>query len=150
MEPQTPSPEQNRGPESSGQILPAPEFVPEGGEAASGSILEKNSAVGEVERPGGDKSMQAGPVTMPAPLPQAIVQAVTDDNVTTAIGATPDLADDVDVIEKEWVDKAKQIVAATSTDPYKQNNSVSALKADYMKKRYGKDVKLPTDDTVKA
>ena len=56
---------------------------------------------------------------------------------------TPADAADGDVIEKEWVVKAKQIVAATRQDPYKQVQEINRLKADYMKKRYNKDIKLP-------
>jgi hypothetical protein len=55
---------------------------------------------------------------------------------------TPAIADDVDVIEKEWVEKAKKIVSSTKDDPRKQEKEVSKLQADYLKKRYGKQVKL--------
>jgi hypothetical protein len=55
---------------------------------------------------------------------------------------TPPVADDVDVIEKEWVDKAKQIVDKTKTDPHQQSREVNMLKADYLKKRYGKEIKV--------
>lgn len=54
----------------------------------------------------------------------------------------PVIADDVDVIEKEWVDKAKRIVASTKDDPFQQEKQVSQLQADYLMKRYNKEVKL--------
>lgn len=54
---------------------------------------------------------------------------------------TPVLADDTDLIEKAWVDKAKTIVAQTRHDPHEQKKQISVLKADYMKKRYNKDLK---------
>lgn len=62
----------------------------------------------------------------------------------TASAATDDslLADDVDVIEKEWVDKAKKIVTATKDNPHQQEKEVSKLQADYLMKRYGKQIKL--------
>lgn len=53
----------------------------------------------------------------------------------------PVIADDVDVIEKEWVDKAKKIVSATKDDPHEQEKEVSRLQADYLLKRYGKKIK---------
>ena len=56
--------------------------------------------------------------------------------------ATPAVANDIDLIEKEWVDKAKAIVAKTRNDPHAQNSEMNRFKADYMKKRYGKDIKL--------
>lgn len=58
---------------------------------------------------------------------------------------TPMLAADDEVIEKAWVDKAKKIVAQTKNDPYAQEKEVSRLQADYLKKRYGKEIKLKPD-----
>lgn len=57
----------------------------------------------------------------------------------------PLVAADEDLVEKEWVDKAKKIVNATKDDPYNQEKQVSKLQADYLKKRYGKEVKLGGD-----
>lgn len=57
----------------------------------------------------------------------------------------PPVANDDDVIEKEWVDKAKQIVLQTKDDPFTQEKEVSKLQADYLKKRYGKELKLSGD-----
>lgn len=64
----------------------------------------------------------------------------------TSIGRTPVVAEDKDDIEKEWVNKAKKIVEQTKVDPYLQERAVSRLQADYMKKRFNKDVKLPEGD----
>lgn len=61
---------------------------------------------------------------------------VTDDN---AVG--PAKADDVDIVEKEWVDRAKQIVEEHRDDPHKQEQEVEKLQTDYLKKRYGKEIK---------
>jgi len=81
----------------------------------------------------------------PTSQPQQQIVADPKQKPKTSIGKTPAIADDVDVIEKEWIDKAKNIVDKTKDDPHQQNKDVHALKADYMKKRYGKDIKL-TDD----
>ncbi len=51
------------------------------------------------------------------------------------------VADDVDLIEKAWVEKAKDIVKGTVGDPHTQNERMSQMKVDYMKKRYGRDIK---------
>ena len=66
---------------------------------------------------------------------------------TQAAGAAgmPAIADDTDLIEKEWVLKAKEIVNRTKDDPYVQNKEVNRMKADYMKKRYNKEIKTPED-----
>jgi hypothetical protein len=55
-------------------------------------------------------------------------------------------AADLDLIEKEWVIKAKQIVASTHGDPHKQNKEINKIKADYIKKRYNKDIKLTAEE----
>lgn len=57
----------------------------------------------------------------------------------------PAIADDTDLIEKEWVVKAKDIIARTLNDPYQQNKEVERVKAEYLKKRYNKDLKLTED-----
>lgn len=54
----------------------------------------------------------------------------------------PDIASDKDVIEKSWVKKAEQIVSMTKRDPYSQAKALNALKADYINKRYGKQVRV--------
>lgn len=55
-------------------------------------------------------------------------------------GASPQIADDADLIEKEWVEKAKEIVAKTRENPYLQNKAINEMKTDYIKKRYNKDI----------
>ena len=52
----------------------------------------------------------------------------------------PDVANDIDLIEKEWVQKAKAIVHSTQGDPYLQNKQINKMKVDYIKKRYNKDI----------
>ena len=54
----------------------------------------------------------------------------------------PAVADDGDLIEKEWVQGAKQIVERTRMDPHQQVKEMHAFKADYMKKRYNKVIEL--------
>jgi len=56
---------------------------------------------------------------------------------------SPATAADVDLIEKEWVDQADKIVKSTKDDPYAEEEAVEKLQMDYLKKRYGHDVKKP-------
>jgi hypothetical protein len=58
----------------------------------------------------------------------------------------PAEAEDSDLIEKEWVERAKQIVAHTRHDPHEQQKALSLMKADYMKKRYNRDIKVSKSD----
>ena len=72
----------------------------------------------------------------------------TQDNSATSnnpvASSTTNLsADDVDVIEKVWVQKAKAVVNDTKDDPQKQSVGLSHVKHDYLSKRFNKDLKLP-------
>ena len=84
---------------------------------------------------------QAGAIAQQLAAAQQQAPAATN---STLPGA-PQIADDTDLIEKEWVIKAKEIIARTKHDPYQQNKEVERMKVDYMKKRYNKDVKLTED-----
>jgi hypothetical protein len=70
---------------------------------------------------------------------------VDDQAGGTTPAGMPQIADDTDLIEKEWVDKAKAIVEQTAHDPYLQNQEINKVKVDYLKKRYNKDIKLSDD-----
>lgn len=52
------------------------------------------------------------------------------------------VVDDGDVIEKDWVDKARKIVDTYRGDPHRQSEELSILRASYMEKRFGKTIKL--------
>ena len=58
----------------------------------------------------------------------------------------PSEAEDSDLIEKEWVERAKEIVEHTRHDPREQQKALSLMKADYMKKRYNRDIKVSEED----
>ena len=76
----------------------------------------------------------APPATaVPLPVPQPIQPAAqpVEDN-------SPSVASDDDLIEKEWVDKAKQIISSTKDDPHAREQAVVQLQTDYLRKRYGK------------
>lgn len=91
------------------------------------------------------------PATAPPVIPQAYVPPAAPQVQppapqgapgagSPAASATPAVADDGDLIEKEWVLKAKAIVERTRGDPHKQTKALHAFKADYMKKRYNKAI----------
>src|SRR5437588_642777 len=58
---------------------------------------------------------------------------------------TPAVASDVDVIEKEWVDAAESAVKTHTGDPHAEEEAFEDLQVDYLKKRYGKDIKKPEE-----
>jgi hypothetical protein len=73
-----------------------------------------------------------------APMAQPVVPQDTTQSVASS--TTPLVAADDDLIEKEWVDKAKEIIEQTRDDPYVRTQRVNELQRDYLQKRYGKVV----------
>lgn len=76
----------------------------------------------------------------PEPQGTPVLQHVPVAPVAPVTGLPIDAAD-VDLIEKEWVEKAKQIVDSTTGDPYTQAKQLGQMKAEYVRKRYGRDLK---------
>lgn len=105
-----------------------PEFLPAIGAAATQQLPQQQPAQ-QVQ----DDSQQQ--VARSSATPKA-------GSIPSEHGNNPELAEDVDLIEKEWVDKAKAIVNHTKDDPYNQNKEINKMKADYIKKRYNKDIQV--------
>lgn len=91
---------------------------------------------------GQERVNQTPPATSVAlPTPVAIPATPTDDSKSTnQDDGNPTVAADEDLIEKEWVDKAKKIIAETRDDPHRREQEVGKLQADYLRKRYGKEL----------
>lgn len=81
---------------------------------------------------------QQGPQREPVSQPQQLQPAAV-------MRGNPQVADDADLIEKEWVIRAKQIVEHTRTDPHRQSEAMNLVKADYLRKRYNRIIKLAED-----
>lgn len=140
MEPQSPNfnlpPVAPKGaeslPPSSSPEIPryTPEVTPEKSQENLGDFESHERITQPLQQPGS--------ATLPSPQP-------SDDIIATPVidPITPTIANDDDIIEKEWVNKSKKIVIATKGDPYQREQEVSKLQAQYIQKRYGKEVKLP-------
>jgi hypothetical protein len=131
--------------EAAGMQLPPPVV-----EQAPLSAGEAQPNPAELGQPG-VAEQASGPqfagATMPTAIPLPIVPATpVTQPVSGASSTTQSMAasatDDTDLIEKEWVVKAKEIVERTADDPYRQSEELTAVKADYMKQRYNKIIKL--------
>ncbi len=109
-------------------------------EVAQASALEKVSV-------SSTPTISAGqPTSLPiAPTFTDPVSANPPGQIPLAPQGLPAIADDNDLIEKEWVNKAKEIVARTKLDPHQQNEEFNKVKVDYLKKRYNKELKLSED-----
>ena len=75
--------------------------------------------------------------TVPLPATPAVQAPVS---TTTSTDDTPLIASDDDLIEKEWVDKLKRIITLTKDDPYERARVIAQLQADYLKKRYNREM----------
>lgn len=80
----------------------------------------------------------APPIVVPAPASTPADDSA--DDTSQPATDSPTTANDDDLIEKEWVEKAKKIITATKDDPYRREQEVSRLQADYLLKRYGRSV----------
>ncbi|HSX45903.1 MAG TPA: hypothetical protein VLG27_02750 [Candidatus Saccharimonadia bacterium] len=133
------------GPNSNESLqLPAP--MPEQGPVTGGS----NEALPQKaeKAPSPEAAQQAGAApppslpTIPLPTPPAMPAPLQSAGPVSSKGNPAQAADDRDLIEKEWVTKAKQIVEQTHDDPFKQSEELNVFKADYMKKRYNRTIKV--------
>ena len=112
-------------------------------------VSEQAPAPGEVRvTPSAQAAPPAPPAVQPvvqtsSPAPQVVQPAVQSNDLHDT--ANPQYADNADVIEREWVMRAKQIVLDTKNSPYQREVEVGKLQADYLQKRYGKQIKLAND-----
>lgn len=148
MEPQLPTPNLSpeRGPAQSRDFSPELRF-PAGqenlnkqpGNLEIGKSPEQQTGAGAGENQAfSQATAQAAPVPPPPLIDNNSTIGVNDD--------TPLVASDEDLIEMEWVNKAKKIINDTKSDPYLQEREVSKLQASYLQKRYSKEVKLAKDE----
>lgn len=75
----------------------------------------------------------------PPPVSQPTVQPTTaKDQFEAELAKIP--AEDADVIEKVWVEKADEIVEKTKDDPYTEDEAQHSLSRAYLKKRFNLEV----------
>lgn len=65
-----------------------------------------------------------------------------DGNSTAAASAQAADDDKTDALDQEWVNKAKAIVDKTRTDPFVESRELSKVKADFLRARYNKYIKI--------
>ena len=135
MQPELPTPvnpeRQPAAPERRAEQL----NVPVSPEIQTGARMEQAEKLSETAARAAETTNQPATV-LPTVVPVAAPAPVTD----TPTSDTPVVAADEDLIEKEWVDKAKAIIAATREDPSARERGIAQLQADYLKKRYGKEL----------
>ena len=111
---------------------------------ASQEIATGQSFEAPIDSP--ERALERSPVELAPPPPVPMMPAppnpvppVMDQPAPVSV-SNPASADDDDVIEKEWVDRAKQIISQTRNDPSARERALGALQRDYLFKRYGKQL----------
>lgn len=134
METKTPQPYSS--PEMKSGITNSPDIqLPsriESSKPETNEIIDNSALPGELT--------QSSSIVKTLPVPIKKMEHVYDKNHDET-AKNPPVAKDIEHIEKEWVMKAKQIIAQTKDDPYLQEKEISKLQADYLKKRCGREVK---------
>jgi len=90
-------------------------------------------------------ALPAVPDDIPA-ADQALPGAPAHDVPSPGTDYSGPAAHDSEQIEREWVDKVKNVVARTQDDPHLQKEQVSKVKAEYIQKRFNKTIK--TDEAA--
>lgn len=129
------------------EILPSPEIEKNSESNESFDNSKEIDQARRLEKEPGSSAGSGAVTAVAVDDAQTQVQGVMSsqppvDKSSTYLSDNPAVADDLDLIEKEWVKKAKTIVMATMGDPYNQNKKINEIKVDYIKKRYNKDIKL--------
>ena len=132
-------PENSRGPNGpeqlSVEVTPNGERIPvlpspEGGIDSGAERFEQTAEARAI-------AADAAAVGMPMMPPATVIDPTT---VVAPVSDSPLIAADEDVIEKEWVDKAKKIIGETKDDPFARSNRVNELQKAYLQKRYSKEL----------
>jgi hypothetical protein len=104
--------------------LPTPEFAP----------------IANASLPGPINSFTQPVPQQPVPVPVNLVPTPS----TTQASSSDD--ENNDALDREWVIKARNIVERTHTDPFMESSEISKVKADFLKSRYNKDIKLAEEN----
>lgn len=136
-QPVNPNQQPTPSPEQPGRLLPEVQPMPPAPELAP--VAPPAAAPPPAQLP----SIPPVPPVVPPVAPLAPGDPAAQPPQPAAPSLTPNPAEaaDIDVIEKAWVDQADKIVKQTKQDPYVEEEAVEALQQDYLKKRYGHDVK---------
>jgi hypothetical protein len=137
----------NRGEASQANFeLPQP-ASPEAADDSLDGAVEAPTAAPETV---GKRSSQPALPTVPDDVPVAdqpaipAAQAQADDH---AAATTQAVIPDSEHIERSWIDKTRAVISQAREDPYIQKNEVSKIKAEYIQKRFNKEIK--TEESAK-
>jgi hypothetical protein len=112
------------------EVAPVQDVVKQLGTERNTELLPASPGQGTALPPTQDDSAQSAVQVSPATNATA--------SNTPPEPAIPQIADDVDLIEKEWVEKAKDIVQKTKDNPHVQSKELNKVKDAYLKQRFNR------------
>jgi hypothetical protein len=92
----------------------------------------------DAERTGNAAQVDASMFVTSIPQPITTPNDHMDDKTRIPVktqSENPPIAEDSDLIEKEWVNRAKKVIKDTEGDPQRQGEEVGLLRGDYQEKR---------------
>lgn len=116
--------------------------------------LEKGPVVGGFPEVANSQEIRPETIKIaPTAVPPVAVPSLSPAQTTQALPYTPipeppsggsaaATDDDADALDAEWVSKAKSIVERTKSDPFTESKELSKAKADYLRIRYNKHIKV--------
>ena len=116
------------------------ESVPATGELAISKNPNRHTASSAEAQPAASRATSPTP---PVVAPATTTTTTTDDDKAPShyeaeIAKLP--AEDSGSIEKEWIEKADEIVAKTSSDPFSEDEAQHSLSRAYLKKRFNLEI----------
>ena len=129
--------------------LPPFQMAPSERSLGEGLAVERPSSNAEVAR--SPEAQQKIPGETIAPPPQVVFardQNVVSRQTSSQQGGLAQqplddatmVANDDDLIEKEWVDRTKKVILETKDDPYRREIEIEKLQIEYIRKRYGREI----------
>lgn len=128
--------QQPAGEQTPGAPGQAPEIVKQQGS-------ERNPELLSTQQGGQGATNQQATQQLP-PVDPALAQG-QGASISVVPHSMPQMADDTDLIEKEWVEKAQDIIRRTKDDPHNQSKELGQVKAQYLKKRFDKNLNTGKD-----
>jgi len=118
-------------PANTGEYIPSLPPIETGIEKGA----ERREQAAEAGAHAADAAAIAAPTAVPQAPPAVPLNAPAPQ---TPSSTSPLVAADEDLIEKEWVDKAKEIIQQTKDDPHARTLKVNELQRAYLEKRYNR------------
>jgi hypothetical protein len=120
-------------PTNSNLELPTPVEQPD----SSVNQPQQNSAVNPNLNQPAPPNFGATSPFQPTPPPPPHTSAPTPTSATATKSSKSGLLKDKDLIDKEWVNKVREISRQTKDDPYTQCQRITALKQEYRQSMLG-------------